>query len=485
MSTIECESSTDKCGADDDKPPQPSGGEPPERSQDKPLYLNRLLPVVTAGTPLSSSAQSSAGHSAESSTVSGAIKRPARQPRESARARAFRRAFFPSTTLKEWNDWRWQSRKRIRNLAQLETMLVLSDDERQALIQGESMLPVGVTPYYMSLLDRHDPSHPLRRTVVPVTGEFVRTAGEADDPLGEDGHSPVPGLVHRYPDRVLLLALDFCSTYCRYCTRSRVVGHGELLPSESRLEAAFDYIRRTTSIRDVLISGGDPLALSEERLDWILTRLRAIPHLEFVRIGTKMPAVLPQRITPQLCKVLKKHHPLWMSVHFLHPDECTPEAAQACGRLADAGIPLGAQTVLLAGVNDDVMVMRELVHRLLKMRVRPYYLYQCDPISGSSHFRTSVAKGLEIIEGLRGHTTGYAVPTYVIDAPGGGGKIPLQPQYVVGRDGDDLLLRNFEGNVFRYPDPEGGRGEFAAVGAALADADYLAMSPLNVSGPGR
>ena len=212
-------------------------------------------------------------------------------------------------------------------------------------------------------------------------------------------------------------------------------------------------MRRTPTIRDVLLSGGDPLALSEDRLEWILTRLRQIPHIEFVRIGTKMPAVLPQRITPQLCRMLRKFHPLWMSVHFLHPHECTPEAARACGRLVDAGIPLGSQTVLLKGVNDDVEVMKQLVHKLLLMRVRPYYLYQCDPISGSSHCRTPVSKGLEIIQGLRGHTTGYAVPTYVIDAPGGGGKIPLQPDTVIGRDGDDLLLRNFEGHTFRYPDP--------------------------------
>jgi lysine 2,3-aminomutase len=315
------------------------------------------------------------------------------------------------------------------------------------------MLPVGITPYYMSLLDRFDPQQPLRRTVVPVTGEFLRTPGEADDPLGEDGHSPTPGLVHRYPDRVLLLALDFCSTYCRYCTRSRVVGHGEIMPSEARLEKAFEYLRQTPEVRDVLISGGDPLALSEEKLDWILGNLRAIPHIEFIRIGTKMLAVLPQRITPQLIRVLKKYHPLWMSVHFLHPDECTPESHVACSRLADAGIPLGSQTVLLKGVNDDAAVMKDLCHRLLMMRVRPYYIYQCDPISGSAHFRTSVSKGLEIIEALRGHTTGYAVPTYVIDAPGGGGKIPLQPNYVVGREGDDLLLRNYEGQVYRYPDP--------------------------------
>jgi lysine 2,3-aminomutase len=380
---------------------------------------------------------------------------PRRARAANTRTRAFRRAFYKDVPDKDWNDWRWQTRHRVRKLDQIERMLVLSDDEREALVKGESMLPVGITPYYMSLLDRENALQPLRRTVIPVTGEFLRTPGEADDPLGEDGHSPTPGLVHRYPDRVLLLALDFCSTYCRYCTRSRVVGHGEIMPSEVRLEKAFEYIRQTPQIRDVLISGGDPLALSEDKLDWILGNLRAIPHLEFIRIGTKMPAVLPQRVTPALIKVLKKYHPLWMSVHFLHPDECTPEAIVACNRLADAGIPLGSQTVLLKGVNDDVQVMKDLCHRLLMMRVRPYYIYQCDPISGSAHFRTSVSKGLEIIEGLRGHTTGYAVPTYVIDAPGGGGKIPLQPNYIVGRDGDDLLLRNYEGQVYRYPDPAG------------------------------
>ncbi len=374
---------------------------------------------------------------------------------QNPRTKAFRKRFFPEVTDRDWNDWRWQSRNRFRTLSQIERVLQLSDDERQAIIQGGTMLPVGVTPYYMSLLEYDQPEQPLRRTVIPTTAEFVRTPGEADDPLGEDGHSPVPGLVHRYPDRVLLLALDFCSTYCRYCTRSRVVGHGEIAPNEARLERIFDYLRGATEVRDVLISGGDPLALSEDRLDWILTRLRAIPHIEFIRIGTKMPAVLPQRITPELCRMLKKHHPLWMSIHYLHPDECTSESAKACSRLIETGIPLGSQSVLLKGVNDNVETMKQLIHRLLMMRVRPYYLYQCDPISGSSHFRTSVSKGLEIIQGLRGHTTGYAVPTYVIDAPGGGGKIPLQPDYVVGRDGQDLILRNFEGQVFRYPDPDG------------------------------
>lgn len=369
------------------------------------------------------------------------------------RTQQFREKYFPDATNSEWDDWRWQSRHRIKTLDQFEKMLDLSPEERSALSEGGTMLPVAVSPYYMSLLDPQDPLQPLRKTVVPTTAEFIRTPGEADDPLGEDGHSPVPGLVHRYPDRVLLLPLDFCSTYCRYCTRSRVVGHGEIVPNAQRLEAIFHYLEETTQVRDVLISGGDALALSDDKLDWILGRLRAIPHIEFVRIGTKMPAVLPQRITPELVTMLRKYHPLWMSVHFLHPAECTPESKAACERLADAGIPLGSQTVLLQGVNDNVETMKQLVHQLLLARVRPYYLYQCDPISGSSHFRTPVSKGLEIIQGLRGHTTGYAVPTFVIDAPGGGGKIPLQPDCVVGRDGDDLLLRNFEGKTFRYPDP--------------------------------
>jgi lysine 2,3-aminomutase len=377
-----------------------------------------------------------------------------RNPRSTPQTRAFRRTFYSDATDKQWNDWRWQVRNRVRTPQQLGLMLELSDEEREGLGRAGS-LPLGITPYYMSLISRHDSQQPLRRTVIPTVHEFAQCAGEADDPLGEEHDSPTPGLIHRYPDRVLLLALDFCSSYCRYCTRSRVVGQGEIMPNADRLERAFDYIRRTPTIRDVLLSGGDPLFMSEERLDWILSRLRAIPHVEFIRIGTKMPAVLPQRITRELCRVLRKHHPLWMSLHFTHPDECTPETYQACTRLADAGIPLGSQTVLLRGINDNVETMKGLMHGLLKMRVRPYYLYQCDPITGSSHFRTSVAKGLEIIEGLRGHTTGYAVPTFVIDAPGGGGKIPLQPNYVVGREDGDLLLRNFRGGEYRYPDPLG------------------------------
>ncbi len=375
-----------------------------------------------------------------------------RTARTNPKTRAFRRRFFHGVPDKEWNDWRWQVGNRIRTETQLSEMLKLSVDEAGALAHLGTKLPMGVTPYYMSLLSADNPEHPLRRTVVPTLNEFVKMPGEADDPLCEETQSPIPGLVHRYPDRALLLVLDFCSTYCRYCTRSRVVGHGAIHPSRSRLEKAIDYIRNTPAIRDVLLSGGDPLTLSDERLDWILTQLRQIPHVEIIRIGTKVPAVLPQRVTPKLVRMLRKHHPLWMSLHFAHPEECTPESYRACGMLADAGIPLGSQTVLLNGVNDTVETMKELVHHLLKMRVRPYYLYQCDPISGSGHFRTPVEKGLEIIRGLRGFTSGYAVPTYVVDAPGGGGKIPLMPDYTDGREGGDLLLRNYEGNLFRYPD---------------------------------
>lgn len=377
-----------------------------------------------------------------------------RSRRETPRVREFRRRWFPEVTLAQWNDWRWQASHRFKSYKDLDRVLVLGDDERAALERGGTMLPLGITPYYLALTDGADENDPIRRTVVPTIGEFERGPGEADDPLGEDDHSPVPGIVHRYPDRVLFLVLDYCTTYCRYCTRSRVVGHGEINAGEARLRRALDYIRATPTIRDVLLSGGDPLSLKDEKLDWLLGELRSIPHVEFVRIGTKMPAVCPQRITPSLVKVLRKHHPLWMSVHFMHPREVTPEAYRACARLADAGIPLGAQIVLLKGVNDEVSVMRDLVHGLLLMRVRPYYLYQCDPISGSAHLRTSVEKGLEIIEGLRGHTTGYAVPTYVVDAPGGGGKIPLQPNYLVARDDKGWTLRNYEGRNFRYVDEQ-------------------------------
>jgi lysine 2,3-aminomutase len=378
----------------------------------------------------------------------------------SAASRVFWKRFFPEASRREWNDWRWQLRNRIKDLTALERLMRLTHDERSAILRHRGALPVGISPYYASLLEPRDASQPLRRTVVPVNGEYIRLPGEADDPLGEDAHSPVPGLVHRYPDRVLFLVTGFCAVYCRYCTRSRLVGYpgGEYRFSTEQWERAAAYIEARPTIRDVLLSGGDPLTLSDQRLGWLLGRLRRIPHVEFLRIGTKVPAVLPQRITPALVRLLRRFQPLWVSLHFTHPDELTPEVRQACERLADAGVPLGSQTVLLAGVNDTLDTMRRLMHGLLRLRVRPYYLYQCDPISGSGHFRTPVSKGLEIVQGLRGHTTGYAVPTYVIDAPGGGGKIPLQPDCVVGRDGDDLLLRNYQGRVYRYPDSAGMAG---------------------------
>jgi lysine 2,3-aminomutase len=366
--------------------------------------------------------------------------------------RRFKQFYYPDITERQWNDWRWQIANRIRSLTQLERFIHLTPQERMAADCLQGKLPLAITPYYLSLLVGHGSDYALRRTVVPVIDEFMKMPNEADDPLGEEDQSPVPGLVHRYPDRVLFLTLDFCSTYCRYCTRSRVVGHGRLFFNRRRLENALEYIRQTPSIRDVLLSGGDPLTLSDARLDWLLTRLRQIKHVQIIRIGTKIPAVLPQRITPQLVRMLRRHHPLWMSLHFTHPDECTPESYRACQRLADAGIPLGSQTVLLKDINDTVPTMTGLMHHLLQMRVRPYYLYQCDPISGSSHFRTSVDKGLEIIRGLRGHTSGYAVPTYVIDAPGGGGKVPLMPEYCQGRCGDNIVLKNYEDKLYQYPD---------------------------------
>ena len=342
-------------------------------------------------------------------------------------------------------------RHRIRSASDLASVLDLSEDERSGLVNNRGHLPVCITPYYAGLLDPRDPLQPLRRTMVPVRHEHFRAEFEEDDPLHEDQDRPVSGIVHRYPDRVLFLVTGLCAAYCRYCTRSRMVGH--LNFSRSLWQNAIAYIAAHPAVRDVLISGGDPLTLSDESLEWLLSQLRGIPHVEFLRLGTKVPVVLPQRITPALTRMLKRYHPLWMSIHLTHPDELTPEARTACARLADAGIPLGSQTVLLAGINDELETMKRLFHGLLQVRVRPYYLYQCDPIPGSSHFRTPVARGLEIIQGLRGHTSGYAVPSYVIDAPGGGGKIPLLADSVAGIDEDRILLRNYLGNTYAYPDP--------------------------------
>ncbi len=381
----------------------------------------------------------------------------------SPETRSFYKRLYPDTSTIEWNDWRWQMRARIRTLAELERVFKLSRDERDAVARHEGALPVGITPYYASLMGLADAREPLRRTHIMTGDEYIKSPGEDDDPLGEDHDTVVPGLVHRYPDRVLFLTTGTCSTYCRYCTRSRLVGNpgGEYQFSTRQWDKALGYLEAHTEVRDVLLSGGDPLTIGDDKLDWLLGRLRAIKHIEFIRIGTKIPVVLPQRITKNLIKVLKKNGSPWMSLHFTHPAELTPEVTESTARLADAGIPLGSQTVLLKGVNDKPQTMVELMHGLLKRRVKPYYLYQCDPIRGSAHFRTGVDKGLEVIAALRGHTTGYATPIFVVDAPGGGGKIQLAPDPVVGREGDDLMLRNFEGKVFRYPDPGGKLGRKA------------------------
>jgi lysine 2,3-aminomutase len=368
--------------------------------------------------------------------------------------RAFRRWAYPDISNTVWNNWKWQLKARIKSLEEVSRIFDLSEHERRAIDSIGGRLPVGITPYYASLMGRDKSHEPIRMTMIPTTDEFIRTRGEADDPLNETGDSAVPGIVHRYPDRVLFLVTNFCATYCRYCTRARMVGHtGEFHGTQAQFQQGIDYIAVNPQIRDVLMSGGDPLTLSDNRLEWLLERLHAIKHLEFIRIGTKVPAVLPQRITPELVAMLRRYHPLWMSIHFMHPNEVTPEVTEACGRIADAGIPMGSQTVLTRGVNNDLGTMKQLMHQLLMARVRPYYIYQCDPISGSSHLRTPVEEGIRIIEGLRGHTSGYAVPTFVIDAPGGGGKVPVFPSTILGREGDDVLVRNYEGDVYRYPDP--------------------------------
>ncbi len=395
-------------------------------------------------------------HLSPVSMVSGSDKNGPCLPRFrcNARTSAFRKAFFPNVASSEWNDWRWQVRNQIRDFQALRSILNLSEDEEKAITSHKGRLPLAITPYYASLLERDNPTQPLRLTVVPRRAEQILSVGESEDPLGENDHSPVPGLVHRYPDRVLFLVTDHCFTYCRYCMRSRMVGKGKRTPFlRSQWESAISYIENSPSVRDILLSGGDPLTLPEEELEWLLSRLRRISHVEILRIGTKAPVVLPQRITPSLIRMLRKFHPLWMSIHFTHPEELTLEVKQACEQLADAGIPLGSQTVLLSGINDNLETVKVLYHNLLKIRVKPYYLFQCDPMSGTAHFRTPVEKGLEIIRGLQGHTSGYAVPTFAIEGPGGGGKMPLLPEYVIGREGDDLLLRNYAGNIYRYRDP--------------------------------
>lgn len=352
----------------------------------------------------------------------------------------------------QWNDWRWQMRHRITRLDQLEKLIRLTDEERRGLILASEKFSVAVTPHFATLIDPEDPSCPIRLQVVPRDAELIVSPDDMADPCGEDNDTVVEGLVHRYPDRVLFLVLDTCAAYCRYCTRSRLVSQGELEPLGRRVEAALAYLREHTEVRDVLISGGDPLLMSDASLDQLLGRLREVPHIEFVRLGTRIPGFLPQRITPELVRVLRKHR-AWLSVHFCHARELTPEVAEACDRLADGGVPLGSQTVLLRGVNDTAEELRDLFHGLLRLRIRPYYLYQADPVVGTGHLRTSIERGLELMDRLRGHTTGYAVPTYVVDAPGGGGKVPLQSPTIVSYDDGVVRLRNWSGQTYAYPDP--------------------------------
>ena len=363
-------------------------------------------------------------------------------------------SLWKDVPLEQWQTYRWQMTNRIDTAEKLRQVIKLTPSEEAAVTRRSGRFIMGIPPYWAVLMDPDDPTCPIRRQAVPTEDEYKLSPNDMIDPLGEDSHMPVPGLVHRYPDRVLLLVVEVCSMYCRFCTRSRVVGTTAGYSRPANIDAAIDYIRAHRKIRDVLISGGDPLTLSDDRLDEVLTKLKAIPHVEFVRIGTRNPVTLPYRVTESLCGVLKKHKPVWMSLHFNHPREITEPVKRACGMLADAGVPLGSQTVLMRGINDRPAIMKKLVHELLKIRVRPYYIYQCDPVKGTAHFRTPVADGIAIIEKLRGHTTGYAVPTFVVDGPGGGGKIPLMPNYVVSVKDGVWTLRNFAGKLFTYKEEQ-------------------------------
>lgn len=358
-----------------------------------------------------------------------------------------------------WHDWKWQLENRITSLEELKVIVDLTREEEKGIQNCLDTLQMAITPYYASLMDPHDPNCPIRKQAIPVTAELETASCDLADPLFEDMDSPTPGLTHRYPDRVLLLITDQCAMYCRHCTRRRIAGTTDRPRSRHELDAALAYIAKTPVIRDVLLSGGDALLLNDDVLEYLLQRLRRIPHVEIIRFGTRTPVVLPQRITPELCNMLKKYHPIWINTHFNHPKEITPEAVAACERIVDAGIPLGNQTVLLKGVNDCHYIMKNLMHSLVRMRVRPYYLYQCDLSTGLEHFRTSVAKGIEIMELLRGHTSGYAVPTYVVDAPGGGGKIPVGPQYLLSMSDQKVILRNYEGIICTYTEPQDRRSE--------------------------
>lgn len=363
-----------------------------------------------------------------------------------------RAPYYADIPDEKWNNWRWQLSHRINTPEEFEKIIPLTESERKAL-SASHLFRVDITPYFISLIDPEDLDDPIRKQVVPVESEMTPFTAMMEDSLAEDRHSPVPGLVHRYPDRVLMLVTTQCASYCRYCTRSRIVGDPSATFPRNEFEMQLDYLKRTPQVRDVLLSGGDPLVLAPKILEEIISRLREIPHIEIIRIGSRVPVFMPMRITDELTDMLQKYHPLWLNIHVNHSNEITAELEEACDRLTRAGIPLGNQAVLLAGVNDNVHVQRQLVHDLVKIRVRPYYLYQCDLVAGAGHFRTPVAKGIEIMEGLRGHTSGYAVHTYVIDAPGGGGKIPVMPNYLISMSDHKVVLRNFEGFITTYEEP--------------------------------
>ncbi|HVY60148.1 MAG TPA: KamA family radical SAM protein [Planctomycetota bacterium] len=374
-------------------------------------------------------------------------------PRPELAPVTWRERLFPDVADEQWNDWKWQFRNRITTLAELERFFPLAATDRDAVKDVLHEFRMGITPYYLALINPDDPADPLYKQAVPTVEEFLNLHVGEEDPLAEDQFSPVPGITHRYPDRCLMLPTNSCALYCRYCTRKRIMEEGEAPLPKSALDPMIDYIKRTPTIRDVIISGGDPLTFSTARIEELLQRLREIPHLEIIRFGSRVPVTLPQRITPELCAVLEKYGPIWINVHFNHPREVTAEAALACDRLIKCGISVNNQAVLLRGVNDDAVIVKSLVHALMRIKVRPYYLYHCDPVKGAHHFRTTVAKGIEIIENLRGHTSGLAIPTYVIDAPGGGGKIPVNPQYLLAYEQGRAILRNFQGRIFVYDDP--------------------------------
>ena len=353
-----------------------------------------------------------------------------------------------------WHDWHWQVRNRIQSVEELEEIIPLTEQEKSDINKVLEIFRMGITPYYASLMDPQDPTCPVRRQAVPTVMETMAGISDMQDPLDEVADSPVPGLTHRYPDRVLFLITDQCSMYCRHCTRRRFAGQNDSGLAWEHIEKGIEYIRNNPAVRDVLLSGGDALLMADHKLEEIIKRLREIPHVDVIRLGTRTPVVMPQRITDDLVAMLKKYHPIWLNTHFNHPKEITPESTEACLKLVDGGIPVGNQTVLLRGVNDNPQIMKELVLDLVRIRVRPYYIYQCDLSMGIEHFRTKVSKGLEIMEALRGHISGYAVPTYVVDVPGGGGKTPVMPQYLISMSPTKVVLRNYEGVIATYAEPQ-------------------------------